>query len=223
MKRSGIILIILVFTFTDQVLAQKIDSLTFSLNTRYSFYSFEDNAEIILHIPPAHTSDRLAVLVTLANGDTVCTWSGTARNRLVRIPFKITTGKGFHRLNAEIHAAGTTTRFIAKTLLLHLDYKPNEVKTDRLTGGLIVNKRQFFPAGFYCYSPVHPSLPEEEAVRGFNMISPYQKILPSSFPERKAYMDRCAQLGMKVHYNLHSPASGYGKNHGSGEESLVAE
>ncbi|HOS71288.1 MAG TPA: hypothetical protein PLZ75_02440 [Bacteroidales bacterium] len=210
MKRSGIILIILVFTFTDQVLAQKIDSLTFSLNTRYSFYSFEDNAEIILHIPPAHTSDRLAVLVTLANGDTVCTWSGTARNRLVRIPFKITTGKGFHRLNAEIHAAGTTTRFIAKTLLLHLDYKPNEVKTDRLTGGLIVNKRQFFPAGFYCYSPVHPSLPEEEAVRGFNMISPYQKILPSSFPERKAYMDRCAQLGMKVHYNLLSVAGGGG-------------
>ncbi|NLA49397.1 MAG: hypothetical protein GX876_08045, partial [Bacteroidales bacterium] len=208
-KKSFILSIILPIAFCAAA-AQKTDSLTFSLNTRYPFYTFEENAEMIFHVPQAYTSSRLTVLVTRMNGDTVCKWSGIARNRIVRIPFKLITETGFHSLKAEILVAGSLTRFIAKTDLLKLDYKPNEVKTDRLTGGLIVNKRQFFPAGFYCYSPVHPSLPEEEAVRGFNMMSPYQKILPSSFSERKAYMDRCAQLGMKVHYNLLSVAGGGG-------------
>jgi hypothetical protein len=42
------------------------------------------------------------------------------------------------------------------------------------------------------------------------MISPYQKITPETFAERKAYMDRCAQIGMKVHYNLLSVSGGGG-------------
>jgi len=100
--------------------------------------------------------------------------------------------------------------YIAKTDLIVLSYKSNEVKTDRFTGGLIVNKLPFFPFGFYCYSPVYPSLPEEEVVKGFNVISPYQKIVPETLNERKAYMDRCAELGMKVHYNLLSVSGGGG-------------
>jgi hypothetical protein len=42
------------------------------------------------------------------------------------------------------------------------------------------------------------------------MISPYQKIVPETINERKAYMDRCAELGMKVHYNLISVSGGGG-------------
>ena len=42
------------------------------------------------------------------------------------------------------------------------------------------------------------------------MISPYQKILPETLKERKAYMDRCSQIGMKVHYNLLSVSGGGG-------------
>ncbi len=53
-------------------------------------------------------------------------------------------------------------------------------------------------------------MPEEEVVRGFNLMSPYQKIEPETFEERKAYMDRCAELGMKVHYNLLSVSGGGG-------------
>ena len=91
-----------------------------------------------------------------------------------------------------------------------LDPKPNEVKTDRLTGGLIVGEGYSFHSDSIAYSPVYPTLPEEEVVKGFNMISPYQKILPETFGERKAYMDRCAELGMKVHYNLLSVSGGGG-------------
>ena len=88
--------------------------------------------------------------------------------------------------------------------------KTNEVKIDRATGGLIVDGLPFFPFGFYCYSPVQETLMEEEVVKGFNMISPYQQIEKKSFKERKKYMDRCAALGMKVNYNLCSVAGGGG-------------
>ena len=82
----------------------------------------------------------------------------------------------------------------------------NAVKIDRLSGTLIVGDLPFIPFGFYAYSPVQPTLPEEEVVRGFNMISPYQKIEDKTFKHRKAWMDRCAALGMKVNYNLLSVA-----------------
>ena len=48
--------------------------------------------------------------------------------------------------------------------------KFNEVKIDRANGGLIVDGLPFFPFGFYCYSPVQPTLAEEEVVKGFNMM-----------------------------------------------------
>ncbi len=86
----------------------------------------------------------------------------------------------------------------------------NEVKTDRLTGTLLVHGLPFIPFGFYAYSPVYPTLPEEEVVKGFNMMSPYQKITKKTLKQRKAYMDRCAALGMKVNYNLLSVAGGGG-------------
>ncbi|MFZ0280661.1 MAG: hypothetical protein WAL29_03360, partial [Bacteroidales bacterium] len=114
-----------------------------------------------------------------------------------------------HIVKAEIVSA-RGIKYKTATTLTVLSPKDNEVKTDRLTGGLIVNRRVFVPFGFYCYSPVYPTLPEEETVKGFNMISPYQKILPETFNERKSYMDRCAELGMKVHYNLLSVSGGGG-------------
>lgn len=36
------------------------------------------------------------------------------------------------------------------------------------------------------------------------MIGPYQSNLPDTYEERKAYMDRCAQVGMKVQYSINS-------------------
>jgi hypothetical protein len=84
------------------------------------------------------------------------------------------------------------------------------VQIDRVTGSLIVEGLPFFPFGFYNYSPVQPTLAEEEVVKGFNMMSPYQKIEGKTLKERKAYMDRCAALGMKVNYNLLSLAGGGG-------------
>ena len=94
--------------------------------------------------------------------------------------------------------------------LRRLPPRSGAVKIDRLTGGLIVDGLPFIPFGFYCYSPVQPTLAEEEVVRGFNLMSPYQSNAPAKRAERQLYMDRCAALGMKVHYQLLSVAGGGG-------------
>jgi len=188
---------------------QTVDSLTFRLNTRLSFYSFEKSTEILLHVPQSHVYNNISVTLKI-NYDTVGLWNGKPGKNILRLPVNINLSPGKYRITAYISVSGRNLKYLASADYIILKYKPNEVKTDRLTGGLIVNKRQFFPFGFYCYSPVYATLPEEEAVKGFNMISPYQKILPETFCERKSYMDRCAALGMKVHYNILSVSGGGG-------------
>lgn len=86
--------------------------------------------------------------------------------------------------------------------VVRLQDKDHTVQIDLLTGGLLVDRAPFFPFGFYC-GPVG-DLPEREVVHGFNLLGPYQHNLPEGLPERKAYMDRCAQVGMKVQYSVNS-------------------
>jgi len=75
---------------------------------------------------------------------------------------------------------------------------------DFFTNGLVM-----FPFGFYTYPPVESSFLSEEAVNGFNMFSIYRETGKRSFKESKAYMNRCADLGMRVNYNLCSITGGY--------------
>ncbi len=188
--------------------SQEPDSTSFSMNSRLSFYSGEKTGSMLIHVPPVLSGSNISI--DLVAGDkTVAVWKGIPGRKLLEIPFAIDLQPGTWQLKANIRS-GWGKSYVARSFLSVLLPKSNEVRIDRLTGGLIVNRRQFFPFGFYCYSPVDPELPGEEAVRGFNMISPYQKIEPGSFQERKAYMDRCAMLGMKIHYNLLSVSGGGG-------------
>ena len=212
-KRNSYVVLVLFILLNPDILSQTTDSTSFSIYTRQSFYSFEDNGEMLVKVPANILNTNLVIrLINCA--DTLAKWNGKVTKEILRIPFILKSLKAKCDIKAEIitkvFSSGNLVKYTAKTSLIILSYKPNEVKIDRLTGGLIVNKKQFFPFGFYCYSPVYPTLPEEEVVRGFNMISPYQKILPETLSERKAYMDRCAQLGMKVHYNLLSVSGGGG-------------
>ena len=209
MFRKRPILILLLLIYSQLVIPQTTDTEAFRINSRLSFYSFENSGEMLLHIPQNIIYCNISVNLSI-NGETVGSWKGIPGKKIIRIPVNLNLKPSDYKLIAEVSAAGKPYKYQVAADLLKLDYKTNEVKTDRLTGGLIVNKRQFFPFGFYCYSPVYPTLPEEEAVRGFNVISPYQKILPETFKDRKAYMDRCAELGMKVHYNLLSVSGGGG-------------
>lgn len=205
-----LLILITVSPVIEKAWGQSSDSTTFRINSRLSFYSFEKKGEMLLHIPATFSGRSIGITLKIED-DTVYSWKGTTWKRVLRIPFPINLSPSIYKSVVDIVTTQSKSiKYSAKTNLVILNYKPNEVKTDQLTGGLIVNRRQFFPFGFYTYSPVYPTLPEEEVVKGFNVISPYQKILPETFTERKAYMDRCAQLGMKVHYNLLSVSGGGG-------------
>lgn len=212
MRYRKLSLILLFLYICGQLLvSQQVNSVTYSMNTRFSFYSYEKAGEMLLHIPQNLIYNTTEV--SLSSGNIIMgAWKGIPGKSVLRIPLDLKMISGNYEVVAEITVAGRSKKYIATTSLTILDYKPNEVKIDRLTGGLIVNRRQFFPFGFYCYSPVYPTLPEEEVVKGFNLISPYQRITPESFSDRKAYMDRCAQLGMKVNYNVLSVSGGGGVN-----------
>ncbi|HZY24730.1 MAG TPA: hypothetical protein VFE71_02795, partial [Bacteroidales bacterium] len=208
---NKITFLLLILAGSTSILSgQQVDSLSFSIVPRQSFYSFENKGEFLLHIPILLSKNQLSV--TLKKGDqVVASWNGVAGTNILRLPFSIDLRPSVYKIDAIINAAvNPKIIYTSGTELVILPYKSNEVKTDRYTGGLIVNKLPFFPFGFYCYSPVFPSLPEEEVVKGFNLISPYQKIAPETLAERKAYMDRCAEIGMKVHYNLLSVSGGGG-------------
>ena len=208
-KLSLLFFILSIFIF-QIIESQQVDTSSFKIYPRLSFYSFEKRGEFLLHVPAGFVQSSISV--SLTSGEQIIgSWNGKPGMSILRIPFGIELNPSVYRTTARISMpSGSTKVYLATTELIILPYKSNEVKTDRLTGGLIVNRRQFFPFGFYCYSPVYSTLPEEEVVKGFNMISPYQKILPETINERKAYMDRCAQLGMKVHYNLLSVSGGGG-------------
>jgi hypothetical protein len=197
---------------------QSVDSVTFRINPRLSFYSYEKSGEFLLHVPAALINTNLSIDLKVGQ-KTIASWNERPGKIILRLPFSLSLAPSVYDAEAGISITYSPgIRYKAATKLVILLHKPNEVKTDRLTGGLIVNRRQYFPFGFYCYSPVSPTLPEEEVIKGFNMMSPYQKILPETLNERKAYMDRCAELGMKVHFNLLSVSGGGGV--GSRIESL---
>ncbi|MFN8209583.1 MAG: hypothetical protein U0T33_01270 [Bacteroidales bacterium] len=205
MKIRNYILAAALFIFFNFTLKGQAD---FTTVTRLSFYSFEKQATILVHVPGSLKYSDVSIAIS-ADESILCTWKGIPGKNILKFSFDITDTARQKTIKTEITAINGY-RYISECLLTRLAHKPNEVKTDRLTGGLVVNGRPFFPFGFYCYSPVYPTLPEEEVVKGFNMISPYQRILPGNLDERRSYMDRCAALGMKVHYNLLSVSGGGG-------------
>jgi hypothetical protein len=206
---TAFILLLAIIISTDGY-SQIIDTTTFSINSRLSFYSFEKEGEFLLQIPPVLSQTNLSIEIKVGE-ETISSWNGKTGRSILRLPFLLNLKPSVYKVEARINVtAHPKVIYQTTTNLVVLSYKPNEVKTDRFTGGLLVNGRKFFPFGFYCYSPVYPTLPEEEVVKGFNMMSPYQKILPETLNERKAYMDRCAELGMKVNYNLLSVSGGGG-------------
>ncbi len=208
LRRIIYLFLFLTFAANPSSFSQNVDTTSFKMNSRLSFYTYEKRGDMILHIPQALIWNQLNIVLKINNKE-LTSWKGIPGNKILVLPFDILMTSAIYNVDAEIKSSKGSF-YKATAGLSILDYKPNEVKTDRLTGGLIVNRKVFFPFGFYCYSPVYPTLPEEEAVKGFNMISPYHKILPETFKERKTFMDRCAEIGMKVHYNLLSVSGGGG-------------
>src|SRR5664279_3356121 len=70
------------------VYSQQIDSLSFRLVPRQSFYSFEDKGEFLLHIPISLSKNHLSIV--LKTGDQiVASWNGIPGNNIIRLPFAL--------------------------------------------------------------------------------------------------------------------------------------
>ncbi|MCD4819968.1 MAG: chitobiase/beta-hexosaminidase C-terminal domain-containing protein [Candidatus Cloacimonetes bacterium] len=197
------ILLLIIITVTVQILSAT--SSDFSIKTRYNYYTNENEAELLILNHQNKDSAQIEIYYQkklLKQGDLECKDVQLISFPLKNIPFKTIL------LDCVIISSSGEKEFQVK--LIKLSPKKNKVKIDLLNGGLIVDELPFIPFGFYCYWPVQPTLAEEEIVKGFNMISPYQKIEKKTLKERRAYMDRCAALGMKVNYNLCSLGGGGG-------------
>jgi hypothetical protein len=170
-----------------------------SIYSKWNYYTHETSGLVIIEFE-GNPVDGMIDAVLLHHDDTIAA-AKIALSRKTYVPFKLeSVPNGTHLLTAMIVVNGQEPeeKYVEVRKLPPAD---NEVKIDLETGGLVVDGLPFFPFGFYCSSPVG-TLPEEEVVRGFNMIGPYQNNLPETLEERKAYMDRCAALGVKVHYGI---------------------
>lgn len=87
--------------------------------------------------------------------------------------------------------------------------KPNEVKIDYASRGLIIDGLLTFPFGAYCFHP--PAvLAEQEAAFWFTHLAPYRRTSfadPGAREEMLAALDRCAQAGLRVHYDIRKIAT----------------
>ena len=214
MYRYSIAFIFLLLFARD---ASAVDS--WKIIPRQTYYTAERSAQILLHVPEDQIGNKAFVTLT----HKYKSYFADEVQFINKVePLEISLdglGPGDYNFTGKIEGEGISEELNAELFIL--EGKMNCVKVDRLKGGLVINDLPWFPFGYYCYSPVQPTLAEEEVVKGFNMMSPYQKIEGKTREERLAYLDRAAQLGMKVHYNLLSVAGGGGV--GSGRDLTSSE
>ena len=209
-KRLSFLILLLVIS--NLLSAQE----NWKLNTRFSFYTDESDTEVLLVIPEDQAGEK--VYLTLSgNGKLLVRMDTILPQKMISFPINLRNLEQ-EETDLVVWIKNDSLDVELRTQLVILPPKGNQVKVDRLTGGLIVGDRPYFPFGFYCYSPVQELLAEQEVVKGFNMMSPYQNITEKTLEDRQKYMDRCAQLGMKVHYNLLPLAGGGGVGSGRAGE-----
>ncbi|MCP3929989.1 MAG: hypothetical protein GY705_12920, partial [Bacteroidetes bacterium] len=165
------------------------------LITRYSYYTHESEATLIIFGKDVEQVSQIKD----ENGQNIPVVQNNADSRLATVSLE-KMDVGTKLLTFQIYLQnGTTTKQSVE--IIRLAPKPNEVKVDRLTGGLLVNDLPFFPFGFYTGSPVGDIL-IQEAYNAMNLVGVYQKNDEESLEDRKAYMDQCAALGIKVNYHV---------------------
>ncbi len=195
-RQLAIIFIIICGFFVDAK-SQTIYPKVFS---KYNYYTTEDSIAIIAKLNGnSHFNDYQITLFNNKNEKILHSQftSATLKINLPLSQYVIGETQIIAHISENHHLIKTDT-----VKIQHLAPANNEVKIDLETGGLIADGRPFFPFGFYC-GPVN-DLPEQEVVKGFNMIGPYQSNLPEGIDLRKEYMDRCAALGIKVQYSVNS-------------------
>jgi len=203
MRFAVVVVAVLVLVAAVGALAQDAASLV-TVQPGRSFYTTETQG--VLLITPSDQLKGKALTVDVLLGD-----------KQLALQYKVEAGKrAMMPLALDAFAQGDNTltcrlvgdgQELAKTtiILTKLAPKPNEVKIDNVSQGLLVDGLPFLPVGFYCDADLG-RLPEDEAVNGFNMISPYwsqsKAHTPQEIEQIREKMDRCAAVGMMVNYHI---------------------
>lgn len=165
-------------------------------------YTTEETGEVLVRL----TAAGKAATAELRLGEKVLAAGVKVEGRgLTAMPFRLSElPQGESTLNCVVTAEGQEIARL-NVPVLKLPPKANEVKVDRRTGGVIVDGLPLMPFGFYCDADPR-GLPDEEVVNGFNTIAPYwgrpTKRPEADFARVRQVMDRCAAVGMKVHYHV---------------------
>ncbi|SFU38676.1 Carbohydrate binding domain-containing protein [Pustulibacterium marinum] len=183
--------------------------------SKFNYYTSEENAIIILESKDeSHKSVQV-----LYNDQVLATTTFQQLKTKLIVPIS-NYSEGNYTFQVRVQDAENKQLYAKEIIIKKLKPHFNEVKIDQEFNSLIVDKAPFFPFGFYCGTV--GDLPEREVVNGMNMIGPYQGNLPDTFEERKAYMDRCAELGVKVQYGVNSLVS-FGHNGDKGLDKTEEE
>jgi hypothetical protein len=167
---------------------------------RFSLYTHETEAEMVVDL--AEDLDLNGLTVELAGP-----WPPAARpatDHRMQVPLDLKgLADGVYDVTCRV-LRGNEVLADASTQFQKAPPKPNEVKIDHLSRGLVVDGLPFVPFGFYSYYPPKEGLLDGEVVNGFNLYSPYHggPHLGEALEAVRQYMDRCAAIGMKVNYHL---------------------
>ena len=171
-----------------------------------SFYSTEPQAEVLIETEPELTARSVSVKLTL-DGKEIAAGKFKVEPRIY-VPFDAARlPEGDSTVVCEI-TQGAIPVATAPVRMTRLAHKPNEVKIDYARRSMLVDGSPFLPFGFYTLFPINDGLIEQELAYGFNVISPYQHYQhggpwsDEKAAEVREYMDLCAQVGMKVHYQI---------------------
>ena len=101
MYRKNLLTIICFFFCLHVTICQPIDSTSFKLNSRFSFYSYEKSGELLLHVPQNIIFNNVSVTIDV-NGENIGSWKGQPGKRMVRIPVTLNLQPDEYHVLADI-------------------------------------------------------------------------------------------------------------------------
>ena len=91
----------MVILFCQDINSQPVDSTSFKIYPRFSFYSYEKEGEFLLHVPENLKQNSLSV--TIKTGEKIIvSWNGKPGKSILRIPFAIELSPSVYRTTARI-------------------------------------------------------------------------------------------------------------------------
>ena len=166
-------------------------------------YMDESVGHVVVTTIPDQPGSNLTLEVSTAAGDVL--GAGTVapgQRSIVQFPLA-GLSEGANPLRCRLLASGAEVS-VTDVTLTKLPLKPHAVQIDNRSRGLVVDGLPFFPFGFFNGDGDTDS-PGELAEQGFNLYAPYSggwHGTPDLIAKIRAWMDRCADVGVKVNYDL---------------------